>query len=1361
MKGWKYYSKVMLSIVFVLSLCMLQVSDTTVFANEFEIIDDNDSRFSYSSGSDTTGGWGSWAQTDNDPAVSEHWTCSVGGHVTLSFEGDVLELYGKKAPNHYMLSVSIDGGDSYIVDAYDAQVIPSTLLFEINGLGEGEHSATITMLDAKNANYSDISGKIGGIQLTHAKVIAETQVEEDIEVEDSYTIEHGKEMILPIVYTMDISQAQFESDDTNIASVERGVIQANGIGSTSINVSFPSATYTFEIDVVAPLQESEDPFYSTLDVNATQTQIGSEYFTFHGNWGSDQGISELHNSDGNWSYDGSWGGSVNARNHYYSFTFTGSKFEIYSNLEPGLGVQEVYIDNIFYAYIDQYTEGVKKYQQLTYESPVLAEGEHEVRVITTGDKNPQASGASAYIDYIKVTKRFDKVWAESIEISDEQTMVEQFSTFKPNVDFIPLDTNQKNVNYVVDEDYFEILENGTLKAKQVGASEIVAEVEIADGTKIQSQPMQVTIIEGSQYVKVDFTSTNDTYLQEDYDVLANQTKKEQTITTWRNDDANVSFVILSKEEDIQASVSSSDFVSNTGAVLDASNIQPQFQQYVSTYTGGNWINWNDPNREVLPVGNRKLYPDIIQGTTLDIMANSVQPVWVKIHVPQNTPAGVYEGELIVQLDNGEEITLKQSIEVLNIELKEASESGADPYYFDLWLYPHSSARYYDVEVFSSQHFDILKNHYKEYTDAGGVTGTASIVEEPWNHQTYDDYPSMVKWTLENDTLSFDYTDFDKWVAFQLEELDLELISCFSMVPWGNQISYYENGILKEESLTPGSDKWISYWGQFIENFTVHLEQKGWYDHIMIAMDERSQWEMEAVLDLIESYPNSEGNTFKVSGAFNHYYENVWERMHQVTPHLGFVNGNFEFYQQVSEERREAGKITSVYTMIHDYPGMFTMSNPSEAAWTIWMAERYGVDGFLRWAYDAWVQAPLDEIAHWYFEAGDTAMIYPGVQEDGVVVSPSTSPRFERMEEAIKDIEKIRQLETMGEDVAIQAQAIVDSTQNYWGQASNNGIGSSGFRGPASTSIEEGLNDTVDRLKVDLMELSRSVCAQDSDARESLILTIEDANTIEVSLYTPSSVQQLDACIQDAYALLQNVDATTQSITDMNQSLLQAMQSMVYLAADYSKLNATLSTYETWLQDMEVKADYYIGYEDAKIAIQSIIDSIDYTLDITRQEDIEHIQTQLVEMMDTVQGKPIKEDVFASVATITSKEDIVSFTVKQESVSNFIGVYINDVYLPSDAYSVVDGSIIITLHPQHITTLIDGAYTIDIISNHSVHKATFNVAFAPTPSPEGVLPSIPSEVTTTSPNTSDTSTLGLWMLMMMLSACVYTYVRKQR
>ena len=53
--------------------------------------------------------------------------------------------------------------------------------------------------------------------------------------------------------------------------------------------------------------------------------------------------------------------------------------------------------------------------------------------------------------------------------------------------------------------------------------------------------------------------------------------------------------------------------------------------------------------------------------------------------------------------------------------------------------------------------------------AGQKNISVSIIDEPWGHQTYDDFPEMIQWTKKTDgSWEYDYSLFDKYVAFAMD-----------------------------------------------------------------------------------------------------------------------------------------------------------------------------------------------------------------------------------------------------------------------------------------------------------------------------------------------------------------------------------------------------------------------------------------------------------------------------------------------------------------------------------------------------------------------------------------------------------------
>ena len=572
-----------------------------------------------------------------------------------------------------------------------------------------------------------------------------------------------------------------------------------------------------------------------------------------------------------------------------------------------------------------------------------------------------------------------------------------------------------------------------------------------------------------------------TFIPKERRISADQYKsfERNTITDngmilWKNDEGSAAAMLIAARGVGKAALVTSEVVDERGNLAAGISVKAEFQKFISTYTGSNWIPEPRPFYPPKPpVGNRSFSADVIWGADIeeDFMVGTeemlIQPFWITVSVSENAIPGNYEGEIRVILGDGEEVRLVQRIRVLNLKLDER-----DDYYLDLWQYPYASARYYGLQPFSPEHLAIVENLTKPYRKAGGKMGTASIVEEPWYHQTWCDYPSMVKWERQESKWSFDYTDFDKWVNFLLTKIGVSYIECFSIVPWENILRFREEGTERVCRAAPGTKMWEEIWSAFLKDFVSHLEDKGWFDRVILAMDERSEEEMAAALDLIESIRNKEGKALKTGGYVGSFHPQLWERLFVVTPHISNICEKqipLPLFRNVAGKRRSEGKLTGLYSMIADYPGIFSMSDPGEAAWTIWYAEFCGTDGFVKWAYDAWCEKPLEDNAHSYFEAGDMFLIYPG-EYQGMRTEARNSPRFSIMSEAIRDIKKIRQMRRKYPELEEKIGSLIESVHSYYGLGRSNGIGTAGFRS-ADEGIRSALEEEVKRLHRETGKLS--------------------------------------------------------------------------------------------------------------------------------------------------------------------------------------------------------------------------------------------------------------------------------------------------
>ena len=372
----------------------------------------------------------------------------------------------------------------------------------------------------------------------------------------------------------------------------------------------------------------------------------------------------------------------------------------------------------------------------------------------------------------------------------------------------------------------------------------------------------------------------------------------------------------------------------------------------------------------------------------DIVQGELQPVWISVRVPSDAVPGVYSGNLKIKYSGGK-LSVPFTVEVCDRTLPAPSDWK---FHLDLWQNPYSVARYHGVELWSQEHFDLMRPVMKLLADAGQKSVTATILDRPWNGQTYDAFGPMVTKTKNADgSWTYDYTVFDRWVEF-MESVGIDRqINCYSLIPWALRFDYIdgETGEKAYVEAAPGSVAYKAYWAPFISDFAGHLRDKGWFGKTMIAMDERPLEAMTAALDVIRSVEPE----FKVSLAGN-YHEEIEKELYDLC-----IPFRASYPDGVIGRRRSEGKVTTYYTCCAEaYPNTFMASSPYEAAWIPWRALAADCDGYLRWAYNSWTEDPVRDARFRTWAAGDCYMVYP----DG-----RSSIRMENLIDGIQDVEKIR------------------------------------------------------------------------------------------------------------------------------------------------------------------------------------------------------------------------------------------------------------------------------------------------------------------------------------------------------------------
>ena len=97
----------------------------------------------------------------------------------------------------------------------------------------------------------------------------------------------------------------------------------------------------------------------------------------------------------------------------------------------------------------------------------------------------------------------------------------------------------------------------------------------------------------------------------------------------------------------------------------------------------------------------------------------------------------------------------------------------------------------------------------------------------------------------------------------------------------------------------------------------------------------------------------------------------------------------------------------------------------------------------------------------------------------------------------------------------------------------------------------------------------------------------------------------------------------------------------------------------------------------------------------------------------------------------------------DAFANFQKVMVDNAELSADCYTATEGSIIITLKPEYLSTLAAGSHSISIVSANGVAIANFEVQTADT--------------TAVSPKTGDNGQAALWITLLILSCGALTAV----
>src|SRR5690606_39144557 len=334
---------------------------------------------------------------------------------------------------------------------------------------------------------------------------------------------------------------------------------------------------------------------------------------------------------------------------------------------------------------------------------------------------------------------------------------------------------------------------------------------------------------------------------------------------------------------------------------------------------------------------------ILNSTTYTFNSKETRTLRFSVTVPQDAKPGIYKGEVNVKITSSNQTKKLILPYIINVS-KHKLEAAKDwDFHLDLWQNPYSSARYYDLEVFSKEHLEKIKPSMERLANAGQKNITTTLIYDPWNSQTFDKYDAMIRWTKKTDgSWHYDYTLFDRWVEYMHELGVSDYINCYSMIPWNLSFYYFDEATQQRQVLKakPSEKAYEDHWYPFLKDFAAHLKKKGWFKKTTIAMDERPMKDMQAAIGIIKKAdPN-----FQISLA-GYYHPELSDDI---------IDYAIPFYDTMAEDilasRKAKGYKTTAYTCCTEiFPNTFTSSGYHEPIYMIVNTIQRGFDGYLRWA----------------------------------------------------------------------------------------------------------------------------------------------------------------------------------------------------------------------------------------------------------------------------------------------------------------------------------------------------------------------------------------------------------------------------
>lgn len=427
-----------------------------------------------------------------------------------------------------------------------------------------------------------------------------------------------------------------------------------------------------------------------------------------------------------------------------------------------------------------------------------------------------------------------------------------------------------------------------------------------------------------------------------------------------------------------------------------------------------------------------LYPDILRplyyGGSVTFAKNALNSVWVEINIPKDFTSGKYD--FTVEFFGGESGDCSSSVE---IEVIDAMIPDED-IYFTQWFHADCLANYYNVEVWSEKHWEIVENFARTARRNGINMLLTPVFTPPLDTAVGGERRTtqLVGVEVVGGGYKFDFTLLDRWIDM-LDRCGIEYIEISHLfTQWGAKhapkIMATVDGEYKKIfgwQTDAHSDEYVTFLRTFLPELISHMKMRGddkrCFFHVS---DEPHKGDEEnytasknAVADILEGYTIMDALStieFYKMGIIDHPIPSN----SRITPFLEAKVPGLWTYYCVSQPLEVSNRYHSMPNWRNRSIGM--------------QMYKYNISGFLHWGYNFYsnqysgdpINPFYEQGADFAFPGGDAFSVYPAM--DGTALE---STRLVVFYEALQDIKAMKLAESL-----TSHEAVVEAIEGVYGES---------------------------------------------------------------------------------------------------------------------------------------------------------------------------------------------------------------------------------------------------------------------------------------------------------------------------------------